>query len=59
MSHDAPRCVNIASEAILGREIPEEVAARTDRENEFPSDMWRKLGEAGYGASNAFKLHRS
>ncbi|MCJ1392793.1 hypothetical protein MMC18_005664 [Xylographa bjoerkii] len=30
------------------REIPEEVAARTDRENEFPSDMWRKFGEAGF-----------
>lgn len=29
------------------REIPEEVAARTDQENEFPSDMWRKFGEAG------------
>ncbi|KAK6360453.1 hypothetical protein TWF730_006595 [Orbilia blumenaviensis] len=29
------------------REIPEEVAARTDRENEFPNDMWPKLGEAG------------
>lgn len=32
----------------IGREIPEEVAARTDRENEFPADMWRKFGEAGY-----------
>ncbi|KAI4104620.1 MAG: hypothetical protein L6R37_003141 [Teloschistes peruensis] len=32
----------------LGREIPEEVAARTDRENEFPNEMWRKFGEAGY-----------
>ncbi|CAF9930187.1 MAG: hypothetical protein ALECFALPRED_004546 [Alectoria fallacina] len=30
------------------REIPEEVAARTDRENGFPSDMWRKFGEAGF-----------
>lgn len=29
------------------REIPEEVAARTDRENEFPNDMWPKLGDAG------------
>ncbi|KAK6504943.1 hypothetical protein TWF481_006877 [Arthrobotrys musiformis] len=29
------------------REIPEEVAARTDRENEFPNEMWPKLGEAG------------
>jgi isovaleryl-CoA dehydrogenase len=32
---------------ITGREIPEEVAAQTDRQNEFPAEMWRKLGEAG------------
>jgi hypothetical protein len=31
----------------LEREIPEEVAARTDRENEFPNEMWKKFGEAG------------
>ncbi|OJD11971.1 hypothetical protein AJ78_07372 [Emergomyces pasteurianus Ep9510] len=30
------------------REIPEEVAARTDLENEFPAEMWQKLGEAGF-----------
>jgi len=30
-----------------GREIPEEFAAKTDRENEFPNDMWKKFGEAG------------
>lgn len=30
------------------REIPEEVAARTDRENAFPNDMWVKFGEAGF-----------
>ena len=30
-----------------GREIPEEVAARTDAQNEFPADMWKKLGDAG------------
>ncbi|KAJ9624840.1 hypothetical protein H2203_004790 [Taxawa tesnikishii (nom. ined.)] len=30
------------------REIPEEVAQKTDYENEFPNDMWRKLGEAGF-----------
>ena len=30
------------------REIPEEVAAKTDRENEFPYEMWQKLGEAGF-----------
>ncbi|OJJ48373.1 hypothetical protein ASPZODRAFT_1578950 [Penicilliopsis zonata CBS 506.65] len=29
------------------REIPEEVAARTDEQNEFPADMWKKLGDAG------------
>lgn len=29
------------------REIPEEVAAKVDRENEFPAYMWEKLGEAG------------
>lgn len=30
------------------REIPEEVAARTDRDNEFPNEMWRKFGDAGF-----------
>ncbi|KAI9758762.1 MAG: hypothetical protein M4579_002865 [Chaenotheca gracillima] len=30
------------------REIPEEVAHRTDQQNEFPRDMWNKLGEAGF-----------
>ncbi|KAK4935952.1 hypothetical protein LTR10_023073 [Elasticomyces elasticus] len=30
------------------REIPEEVAARTDSSNEFPNEMWKKLGEAGF-----------
>lgn len=30
-----------------GREITEDVAARTDAQNEFPPEMWRKLGEAG------------
>ncbi|KIV90885.1 Isovaleryl-CoA dehydrogenase, mitochondrial [Exophiala mesophila] len=30
------------------REIPEEVAARTDQTNEFPNEMWLKLGEAGF-----------
>jgi isovaleryl-CoA dehydrogenase len=30
------------------REIPEEIAAKTDRENAFPNDMWQKFGEAGF-----------
>jgi isovaleryl-CoA dehydrogenase len=30
------------------REIPEDVAAATDRNNEFPNAMWRKFGEAGF-----------
>jgi len=30
------------------REIPEEVAARTDSVNEFPNEMWKKLGDAGF-----------
>ncbi|KIW17221.1 hypothetical protein PV08_04412 [Exophiala spinifera] len=30
------------------REIPEEIAARTDSVNEFPDEMWKKLGEAGF-----------
>lgn len=31
-----------------GREIPESVAERTDRQNEFPSEMWQKMGDAGF-----------
>ncbi|KAI4241777.1 MAG: hypothetical protein LQ352_007380, partial [Teloschistes flavicans] len=30
------------------REIPEEIATKTDRDNEFPNEMWKKLGEAGF-----------
>lgn len=29
------------------RELPEEVAQRTDHQNEFPMEMWQKMGEAG------------
>ena len=35
------------ADGVTGREIPEEVAARTDQQNEFPAEMWKKLGEAG------------
>ncbi|CAP95007.1 hypothetical protein E8E15_004242 [Penicillium rubens] len=30
------------------REIPADVAARTDEQNEFPAEMWRKMGDAGF-----------
>ena len=30
------------------REIAEEIAAKTDRDNAFPNDMWQKFGEAGF-----------
>ncbi|KAF2636318.1 isovaleryl-CoA dehydrogenase [Massarina eburnea CBS 473.64] len=30
------------------REIPEEFAAKTDRTNEFPNEIWQKFGEAGF-----------
>lgn len=30
------------------REIPEEFAAKTDSTNEFPNEMWKKFGEAGF-----------
>ena len=29
------------------REIPEELAQATDHKNEFPMDLWAKMGEAG------------
>jgi len=35
---------------LIGREIAEEVAAKTDKNNEFPRSMWEKLGGAGYKA---------
>ena len=59
MSHDATHYETWRLKQYLGREIPEEVAARTDRENEFPSDMWKKFGEAGYDVFRAFTLRRS
>lgn len=30
------------------REIPEEVAHKTDTSNAFPNEMWKKFGEAGF-----------
>ncbi|RFU32439.1 hypothetical protein B7463_g3934, partial [Scytalidium lignicola] len=30
------------------REIPEELAAKTDKSNSFPNELWPKLGEAGF-----------
>ncbi|EME83817.1 uncharacterized protein MYCFIDRAFT_44377 [Pseudocercospora fijiensis CIRAD86] len=30
------------------REIPQDLAQATDHKNEFPHDMWQKLGEAGF-----------
>jgi isovaleryl-CoA dehydrogenase len=32
----------------IGREIPESVAEKVDKENDFPAEMWQKLGEAGF-----------
>lgn len=39
------------------REIPEEVAARTDSSNEFPNEMWQKFGEAGLLGVTAAEEH--
>lgn len=36
------------SYVIAGREISAEVAQRTDELNEFPAEMWQKMGDAGY-----------
>jgi isovaleryl-CoA dehydrogenase len=30
------------------REIPQEVAQHVDHSNEFPNEMWQKMGEAGF-----------
>lgn len=40
----------------VGREISDEVAARTDELNEFPADMWKKLGDAGYAIPGSFAI---
>lgn len=46
-SKHSAQCRHFADLPSLGREITEEVAQRTDHHNEFPMDMWGKLGEAG------------
>ena len=43
----ANRAQRYALTDILGREIPEEVAVKTDKDNDFPMNMWEKLGQAG------------
>ena len=35
------------TDGVIGREIPESVASKTDGDNEFPMEMWKKFGEAG------------
>ncbi|KAI0878037.1 acyl-CoA dehydrogenase NM domain-like protein [Hypoxylon argillaceum] len=50
---EAPSTADIAElrervQEFVRREIPEEVASHTDKSNAFPSDMWPKLGEAGF-----------
>lgn len=44
-------CPSRISNFAVGREIPADVAARTDEQNEFPAEMWKKMGDAGYGFS--------
>ncbi|KAF2175770.1 hypothetical protein K469DRAFT_743182 [Zopfia rhizophila CBS 207.26] len=39
------------------REIPEEVAQKTDQDNAFPNEMWRKFGEAGLLGITADEEH--
>lgn len=40
------RCLILLT-VVPGREIPEDLAVKTDRDNEFPNYMWKKLGAAG------------
>lgn len=44
MSVSRRRCSLLTA---AGREIPAEVAAQTDEQNNFPAEMWKKLGDAG------------
>ncbi len=39
------------------REIPETLAASTDKDNEFPHYMWQKMGEAGFLGITASSEH--
>jgi hypothetical protein len=39
------------ADLVTGREISAEVAQRTDELNEFPAEMWQKMGDAGYEIS--------
>ena len=40
--------VKLLTMSCPGREIPEDLARKTDEVNEFPNDMWLKFGEAGF-----------
>lgn len=46
----------IVTDLVAGREIPAEVAARTDEQNNFPPEMWKKLGEAGYYSTPMLRI---
>jgi isovaleryl-CoA dehydrogenase len=40
--------MNLHILSFTGREIPEDVAAKVDQTNQFPPEMWQKLGDAGF-----------
>lgn len=42
------RGTGASTDSTLGREISEDFAAKVDKENDFPEEMWQKLGEAGF-----------
>uniref|UniRef100_A0A060TC96 ARAD1D37884p n=1 Tax=Blastobotrys adeninivorans TaxID=409370 RepID=A0A060TC96_BLAAD len=39
--------LRLATQEFCKKEIPAEVAARTDSENAFPNELWEKFGDAG------------
>lgn len=39
------------------REIPQDLAQATDHQNEFPNELWQKLGEAGFLGITADEEH--